>query len=78
MLSPAPPIPVEEAKIMDHVSKKEAAKILGLGLSTLDRWHANGYGPHRYLYGGRVKYERAELLRFLEQVSRKTQDRLAA
>lgn len=49
---------------MDVIGKKEAAKILGVSESTLDRWAKEGRGPKRTRVGGRVRYLRAEVEAF--------------
>lgn len=46
----------------------EAAKILNISISTLNRWAAEKYGPQRFRVGRRVvRYRRIDVFRFVEQ-----------
>ena len=46
----------------------EAAKILNVSISTLNRWAAEKHGPQRFNIGRRVvRYRRVDVLRFIEQ-----------
>jgi predicted DNA-binding transcriptional regulator AlpA len=53
---------------MRVVDKKQAAKITGLSIPTLDRRHADGTGPARVkLTKGRVGYLETDLASWIEQ-----------
>ncbi len=48
-------------------SRAEAAKYLGVSVSTLARWGSNGNGPSYYVVGAKARYRLAELDEFIEQ-----------
>lgn len=48
-----------------HFTTREAAEYLGLAWRTLERWRADGVGPAYLKLGGAVRYDRADLDRFI-------------
>jgi excisionase family DNA binding protein len=58
------PQPVQAAPA-EYLTTKDAAKMLGVGCSTLEVWRANGKGPPAVKIsdspGGAVRYSRADL-----------------
>jgi excisionase family DNA binding protein len=51
----------------DTVSRTEAAKYLGVSVSTLARWGSNGDGPSYYVVGARARYRVSDLDEYIEQ-----------
>lgn len=47
-----------------NVSRREAAKFLGLSSKTLSEWAAKGLGPSPFKIGGRVFYHLTDLTAF--------------
>jgi excisionase family DNA binding protein len=47
-------------------SRAEAAKYLGVSLSTLARWGSNGDGPPYYVVGAKARYRLSDLDEFIE------------
>ncbi|MBZ0252924.1 MAG: helix-turn-helix domain-containing protein [Candidatus Methylomirabilis sp.] len=47
------------------LDEREAARLLALAVKTLRRWRWEGQGPAFLKLGGAVRYERAELERFI-------------
>lgn len=45
---------------------KEAAKVLGVGVATLRYWRATGKGPAIVKMEGRVRYDEADLLAYID------------
>lgn len=45
---------------------REAAKYLGLSMSTLNKWRCYGFGPKYLKLGRAVRYRQEELDRYLE------------
>jgi excisionase family DNA binding protein len=48
-------------------SRAEAAKYLGVSVSTLARWGSNGDGPNYYIVGAKARYRITELDEYIEQ-----------
>ena len=44
-----------------YLTTREAARYLGLSLSTLKRYRVSGDGPVFHRFGGRVRYRREDL-----------------
>jgi hypothetical protein len=52
------------------VDSKAAGKIIGRSANTLKRWRYEGVGPGYVSIQGRVRYDVAVLLRFIEENTR--------
>ena len=62
--------------IKSLMNEREAAKRLGLRVSTLRRWRWAGKGPSFLKIGGAVRYDLADLEAFIEASRRRsTSDR---
>jgi excisionase family DNA binding protein len=48
----------------------EAAERLGIAARTLEKWRSVGFGPRYLKVGGAVRYDAAELQRWLEARTR--------
>jgi hypothetical protein len=58
-------VAIGQSTVEDIVTREEAAAILRIHVSTLDRWHAQGVGPRRYQptgKRGKAFYNRAEVI----------------
>lgn len=57
----------------EYLTREQAAEVLGCRPSTLKHWYAVGRGPATVKFGesrqARIRYPRAELLRFAENPS---------
>jgi predicted DNA-binding transcriptional regulator AlpA len=52
----------------DTIDRHEAARMLGVTIRTLQRWHRQGYGPPRKRWLGRgVGYSRAEVEQWIAE-----------
>jgi excisionase family DNA binding protein len=47
-------------------SRREAAKYLGVSVSTLARWASMKHGPSYYLVGAKARYRYSDLDNFVE------------
>ncbi len=54
------------------MSKSETAKELKHSPRSLDRWHTERKGPPRFLIGGMVVYDRADVCAWLAEQKQKT------
>ena len=52
----------------DLVSDVEVAALLGVSQKTLANWRSAGLGPSYFKIGGRVRYDRAVILAYLDAV----------
>lgn len=52
------------------IREREAAAILGLAVKTLQRWRWEGRGPRFHKIGAAVRYDIAELERFIADAER--------
>lgn len=50
----------------DLLTTKEAAKWLNTSVRSLERWRANGTGPHSIKDNGYIRYRVEDLKRWLE------------
>jgi len=51
---------------LELIDEKEAAQLLNLRPSTLRAWRCQGRGPNFLRLGGAVRYEREDLIKFIE------------
>ena len=54
------------------LTKEETAKELNRSTRSLDRWHTERTGPPRFLVGGRIAYDRRDVITWLEEQKAKT------
>lgn len=52
--------------VADRMNAAAAAKYLGIGLSTLDKWRSAGQGPRYVRLGMRIFYRRKDLDSYIE------------
>jgi predicted site-specific integrase-resolvase len=55
---------------MELMRETEAARLLGLSARTLQKWRWSGKGPEFLRLNGAVRYNRADLLRFVSLARR--------
>jgi excisionase family DNA binding protein len=48
------------------LTRRDAAKYLGISVSTLARWASNHQGPPYYLVGAKARYRYSDLDEFIE------------
>ena len=64
------PIATKKPPMPQLVNSRKAAEILGRSAATLKRWRADGVGPNWIEIEGRVSYDVAVLLEFIQKNTR--------
>jgi excisionase family DNA binding protein len=59
-----------QPKIPTLVTPAEAAELLTRPEGTLRRWRAEGVGPRYFKLGGRIRYDKEDLLAYIAGCSR--------
>src|SRR6266581_2447923 len=51
--------------IDDLLNRCATARVLGIAIRSLDRWHRLGFGPPRIRYAGQIRYRLSSLARWV-------------
>jgi predicted site-specific integrase-resolvase len=60
----------KDSRLPDLVDTRRAAAILGRSPNTLKRWRYEGIGPEYVEMEGRVRYDTAKLLEYIQECTR--------
>jgi predicted DNA-binding transcriptional regulator AlpA len=64
--------PIEAATPTVFLTTPEAAELLRLSTVTLSRWRIEGLGPQYHLFGRRVVYAEADILKWAARQKRQS------